>query len=96
MGDWLRGFPGHVLNTRLHSHAKVSKNKKKKLKKMKQEALVVAEQAMEATIFKTILNVGAGNTTTTQGKEEVISAVHQFLDAMKQQGLVILNKAFDS
>lgn len=61
----------------------------------KNQELTVAEQAMEATIFKTILNVGAGNTTTTQGKEEVINAVHQFLDAMKQQGLVILNKAFD-
>ena len=63
---------------------------------MDNETIVLAEQDMEAKIFKTILNVGAGNTTTTQGKEEVISAVHQFLDAMKKQGLVILNKAFES
>lgn len=63
---------------------------------MGNETIVLAEQAMEAAIFKTILNVGAGNTPTIQGRDEVLTAVHQFLDAMKQQGLLILNKAFDS
>lgn len=52
---------------------------------MKKEELVLAEQQLEHAVFKTVLNVGAGNTSTTKGKEEIMQAVHQFLDAINKQ-----------